>query len=192
MNRDPSIAATPNKLKNSWRRQFLEWLGMFVVGAVALFFFAPPSWWQFGVTPTEQRKSFGEFTLPRLEGGQNWNFADQRGKIVVVNYWATWCGPCRVEIPGFVRVANDYSSRGVEIVGVSLDENIAEIQPFVESHKIPYQMLLPGDDPNVGTGGMSLPTTFLYDKNGKLAKKYTGMILESTLKSDVESLLVEN
>ena len=45
---------------------------MFVVGAVALFFFAPPSWWQFGVTPTEQRKSFGEFTLPRLEGGQNW------------------------------------------------------------------------------------------------------------------------
>ena len=53
-------------------------------------------------------------------------------------------------------------------------------------------MLLPGDDPNVGTGGMSLPTTFLYDKNGKLAKKYTGMILESTLKSDVESLLVEN
>ncbi|HXG84363.1 MAG TPA: TlpA disulfide reductase family protein, partial [Pyrinomonadaceae bacterium] len=102
------------------------------------------------------------------------------------------CPPCRVETPGLVNVANEYKSRGVEMVGVTMDENTADIPPFVEKYKIPYQILLPGDDPNVGTNGMALPTTFLYDKNGKLAKKYTGMILESTLKSDIESLLGEN
>ena len=173
------------------RKQILEWLAILAVGAVLLFFFAPESWWQFGVAPTENRKSGAGFSLPKLEGGANWNFADQRGKVVVVNYWATWCPPCRVEMPGLVNVANEYKSRGVEMIGVTMDENLADVPPFVEKYKMSYQILLPGDDPNVSSGGMALPTTFLYDKNGKLAKKYTGMILESTLKSDIESLLGE-
>ncbi|HXG86573.1 MAG TPA: TlpA disulfide reductase family protein [Pyrinomonadaceae bacterium] len=178
--------------KPTLRRKLLNWLGYLAVFAAILFFFAPESWWQFGVAPVEQRKTAsGGFTLPKLEGG-NWNFADQRGKVVVVNYWATWCPPCRIETPGLVNVANEYKSRGVEMVGVSMDEDRDLIAPFVEKYQMPYQILLPGDDPNVGAGGMGLPTTFLYDKNGKLAKKYTGMILESTLKSDIELLLGEN
>jgi len=179
--------------KKSLRKQILEWLGILVVGAVILFFFAPESWWQFGVAPVEQRKAAsGNFILPKLEGGADWNFAARRGKVVVVNYWATWCPPCRIETPGLVNVASEYESRGVEMVGVSMDENLEAVPPFVEKYAIPYQILLPGNDPNVDAGGMGLPTTFLYDKNGKLAKKYTGMILESTLKSDIESLLAEN
>lgn len=178
--------------KKPLRKQILEWLGILAVAAVMLFFFAPESWWQFGVSPVEQRKAAsGNFTLPKLEGGE-WDFGEQRGKVVVVNYWATWCPPCRVETPGLVNVANEYKSRGVEMVGVSMDENLSDILPFVEKYKMPYQILLPGGDPNAGDGGMALPTTFLYDKNGKLAKKYTGMIMESTLKSDIELLLVEN
>ena len=119
-------------------------------------------------------------------------FSDQSGKVVVVNYWATWCGPCRIEIPGFVTVANDDASRGLEIVGVAMDENVADIPSFVEKYHIPYKILHPGNDPNIGNGTFQFPTTFLYDKNGKLAKKYMGMIFESTLRSDIESLLVEN
>ncbi len=179
------------EVKNSWRKQILEWLGIFAVFAVLLFFFAPESWWQFGVSPIEKRKSAAAFSLKNLNG-DDWNFSERRGRVVVINYWATWCPPCRVETPGLVSVANEYKERGVEMVGVSMDENTADIPPFVEKYKIPYQILLPGDDPNVGAGGMALPTTFLYDKNGNLAKKYTGMILESTLKSDIESLLAEN
>lgn len=179
--------------KKSLRKQILEWFGIAAVGAVMLFFFAPESWWQFGVAPVEQRKAAnGNFTLPKLEGGANWNFSDQRGKIVVVNYWATWCPPCRVETPGLVNVANELKPRGVEMVGVSMDEDTSLIQPFVQKYQIPYQILLPGSDPNLNADGMALPTTFLYDKNGNLAKKYTGMILESTLKSDIELLLGEN
>ena len=177
--------------KKPLRKQILEWLGIFAVGAVILFFFAPESWWQFGVAPAEQRKSASVgFTLPTLEGG-NWNFADQRGKVVVVNYWATWCPPCRVEMPGLVNIANEYQSRGVVMVGVTMDENLADVPPFVEKYEMPYQITLPGNDPNVGSSGMALPTTFLYDKNGRLAKKYTGIVLESTLKSDIELLLGE-
>lgn len=85
-----------------------------------------------------------------------------------------------------------HKARGVEMVGVSMDEDISLIEPFVEKYQIKYPILLPGNDPNLSSGEMALPTTFLYDKDGRLAKKYTGMILESTLKSDIESLLVEN
>ena len=178
--------------KKPLRKHILEWLGFLAVAAVMLFFFAPESWWQFGVAPVKQRKAAGvDFTLPILDGGEDWNFADQRGKVVVVNYWATWCPPCRIETPGLVNIANEYKSRGVVIIGVTMDENISDVPPFVEKYAIPYRILLPGNDPNLSSEGMALPTTFLYDKNGKLAKKYTGIVLESTLKSDIESLLAE-
>lgn len=177
--------------KTSLRRRVLNWLAYLAVAGAVLFFFAPESWWQFGVSPVERRKNAGGFTLPRLEGGEPWNFADRTGKVVVVNYWATWCPPCRFETPGLVNVANEYKSRGVEMVGVTMDENLADVPSFVEKYKMPYQILLPGNDPNVGSDGIALPTTFLYDKNGNLAKKYTGIVLESTLKSDIELLLGE-
>ena len=176
--------------KPSLRKRILEWLGYLALFAVLLFFFAPESWWQFGVSSVENRKAAANFTLENLDGAK-WNFADQRGKVVVVNYWATWCPPCRVETPGLVSFADEYKSRGVEMVGVTVDEDLSLVPPFVESYEIKYPILKAGFDPNAGAGGMALPTTFLYDKNGKLAKKYTGIVLESTLKSDVELLLNE-
>jgi peroxiredoxin len=179
-----------SKNKKSLRQHFLEWLGIMAVGTVMLFFFAPDSWWQFGVSPIQERKNAANFTLAEIGGGE-WSFAEQRGKVVIVNYWATWCPPCRVETPGLVNLANEYKSRGVEMVGVSVDEDLAAVPPFIEKYHIKYPILIEGNDPNVGTGGIALPTTFLYDKNGNLAKKYTGIVLESTLKSDVESLLNE-
>ncbi len=189
--KQPTTSAADNSKKQTFGGRILGWLGYLAVFAAILFFFAPESWWQFGVAPVEQRKAAaGDFILPKLDGGE-WNFSEWRGKVVVINYWATWCPPCRVETPGLVNVANRYKSRGVEIFGVSMDENTSDIAPFVEKYQMPYQILLPGSDPNAGAGGMALPTTFLYDKNGKLAKKYTGLILESTLESDIELLLVE-
>jgi thiol-disulfide isomerase/thioredoxin len=178
--------------KPTVRQRILSWLGFLAVAAAILFFFAPESWWQFGVSPVEQRKAASSnFTLPKLEGGE-WNFAEQRGKVVVVNYWATWCPPCRVETPGFVNLANEYKPRGVEVVGVTMDENLSDVPPFVEKYQIKYPILTPGNDPHLSPDGMALPTTFLYDKSGRLAKKYTGIVLESTLKSDIEILLSEN
>ena len=77
------------------------------------------------------------------------------------------------------------------MIGVTMDEDLDAIQPFIEKYSIKYPILLPGNDPNVSDDGMALPTTFLYDKEGRLAKKYTGIVLESTLRSDIEALLGE-
>ena len=175
--------------KQTIRQRLLSWLGFLAVAAAMLFFFAPESWWQFGVSPMSERRSSVNFSLPEINGGV-WNFGEQRGRVVVINYWATWCPPCRVETPGLVNVANDYKSRGVEMVGVTMDENLSDVPPFIEKYQIKYPILLPDTDPNIGAA-TALPTTLLFDKNGRLAKKYTGIVLESTLKSDIEILLAE-
>ena len=176
--------------KISIRRRVLNWLAYLAVAGAILFFFAPASWWQFGVSPENARKPATNFVLTNINGGE-WNFAEHRGKVVVVNYWATWCPPCRFEMPGLVRFADEYKSRGVEMVGIAADEDLTAVPPFVEKYQIKYPILVSGFNPNISAEGMALPTTFLYDKNGRLAKKYTGIVLESTLRSDAETLLQE-
>ena len=132
--------------KPSIGKRILGWLGYLALFAVLLFFFAPESWWQFGVSSVENRKAAANFTLENLDGAK-WNFADQRGKVVVVNYWATWCPPCRVETPGLVSFADEYKSRGVETVGVTVDEDLSLVPPFVESYEIKYPILKVGFRP---------------------------------------------
>jgi cytochrome c biogenesis protein CcmG, thiol:disulfide interchange protein DsbE len=178
------------KPPQNWKRTALEWLGFAAVAAAFLFFFAPESWWQFGVSPAAERKLSQNFTLQVLGGGE-WSFDDHRGKVVVVNYWATWCGPCRIETPGLVSFANEHAGKNVEVVGVTVDEDLSLVPPFVDSYKIGYPILTVGFDPNLSRDGIVLPTTLLYDKNGNLAKKYTGIVLESTLRSDTAILLSE-
>ena len=176
--------------KPTLRRRILNGLAYVAVMAAVLFFVAPESWWQFGVSPESERNAAGDFTLNDLNG-EKWTLSDHRGKVVVVNYWATWCPPCRVETPGLVSFAEEYQPRGVEMVGVTVDEDMSAVPPFVERYKINYRILVEGMNLNLPTDGMPLPTTFLYDKKGRLAKRYTGLVLESTLSSDVEALLAD-
>lgn len=180
--------ATPEK-KKTWRRHAIEWIFTLAVCAVILYFFAPPSWWQFGVSDVADRPAPQPVILRNLDGS-NWNLADHRGRVVVVNYWATWCGPCRFETPGLVTVATELAPRGVEFIGVNVDADPAAIAPFVEEFKIPYPIVRAGNDPNIADDSV-LPTTILYDRRGAVAKKYTGIVLESTLRSDISTLLAE-
>ena len=189
-NRAINTENTARNKKKSIRRRFLNWIAYLAVMAAILFFFAPASWWQFGVSPENGRKAAANFELANIDGGE-WNFAEHRGKVVVVNYWATWCPPCRFETPGLVSFADEYKSRGVDMVGVTVDEDLAAVPPFVEQYQMKYPILVSGFNPNISAEEMSLPTTFLYDKNGRLSKKYTGIVLESTLRSDAEILLQE-
>jgi thiol-disulfide isomerase/thioredoxin len=176
--------------RKTFKQHVVEWLVTIAVGGGILYFFAPPSWWQFGPLDASDRKPTPAFALPRAEGG-SWDFGETRGRVVLVNYWATWCGPCRFETPGLVNIAKEFRERGVEVVGVNVDEDRSLITPFVEKYGIDYPILRPGPDPQIGDGPMSLPTSFLYDKQGRLAKKYTGIVLESTLRSDINELLAE-
>jgi cytochrome c biogenesis protein CcmG, thiol:disulfide interchange protein DsbE len=164
--------------------------GLVVIGAL-FFAFAPQSVWQSkNVAPESERKAGGGFALPDLDG-KVWKLDEHRGQVVLVNFWATWCPPCRAETPGLVRLANEYRSQGLEVVGISLDEDTGAIRPFIDDYQIPYPILLPSDQANLPLLVEVLPTTLLYDRQGRMAKRYVGGVAESIFKADVERLLAE-
>ena len=110
---------------------------------------------------------------------------------MLVNLWATWCPPCREETPLLVRLSKDYKAKGLEVVGVSLDQGgKGVIEEFVAEYEVPYPILLPVPGSAI-TRIEPIPTTLLVDRQGRLAKKYVGAVPESIIKKDVESLLAE-
>ena len=164
--------------------------GLVVVGLLFLMFAPETVWLSAGTEPAAQRKPLSELKLPDL-GGREWRLSEQRGKVVLVNIWATWCPPCREETPLLVRLANDYKAKGLEVVGVSLDQGGKEvIEEFVAEYKVPYPILLPVPGSAL-TRVEPIPTTILIDRQGRLAKKYVGAVPKSIIKTDVESLLAE-
>ncbi len=129
--------------------------------------------------------------LPILEGGE-WSLAQQRGSVVLVNFWATWCPPCRMETPGLVDIAKRYAGRGVKVVGISMDDAPhRDVPPFVSRFGIPYPILVPSPNSALASSIDSLPTSFLIDRNGRVARTYYGAVDEQTLAHDIDALLSE-
>jgi len=115
------------------------------------------------------------FTLPDLDG-RSVSLSDFSGKVVVVNFWATWCPPCRAEVPDFVRVQSKYRNRGLAFVGLSLDTGGArDVRPFVEDNNVNYTMLIGNDDVAKAYGGIvGIPTSFLIDRKGRIIQRFQG------------------
>jgi cytochrome c biogenesis protein CcmG, thiol:disulfide interchange protein DsbE len=129
--------------------------------------------------------------LPVLQGGQ-WSLSEQRGKVVLVKFWATWCPPCRMETPGIVSIAKRYAGQGVEVVGISMDDApLRAVPPFVSQFGIPYPILLPAASSPFSTSIENLPTSLLIDRKGRVARTYYGMVDERMLAHDIEQLLSE-
>jgi thiol-disulfide isomerase/thioredoxin len=119
-----------------------------------------------------------------------------RGKVVILDFWATWCGPCKMEIPGFESLETKYRDRGLEVVGVSIDPIThagggASVAPFMKSMNINYtiwmvnsQAALSGFD-----AIQSIPTTYLIDRSGKVVNRYVGAHPNTVFENDVKPLL---
>ncbi len=142
------------------------------------------------VLPAAQRRKMPEIVMPDLADA-TWRLSDHRGEVVLVNFWASWCPPCREETPGLVRLAAEYRNRGLAVAGVSMDDSDAPVRQFVKSYRVPYPVLLPQADSPLVAAIESLPTTFLVDRQGRIAKHYVGEVSAATVKADVDRLLAE-
>ena len=131
-----------------------------------------------------------DFALPTMDG-DTLRLSDHRGEVVVLNFWATWCAPCRKEIPVFVEMQRELGEDGLQFIGVSLDEEGFEVvRPFAEDMKVNYPMAV--DDGTIAPmyGGIpTVPTTFLIGPEGQVHGYAPGLVTESVLRPRVENLL---
>jgi peroxiredoxin len=133
--------------------------------------------------PAPQRKPAPAFAL-RDAAGKVADLKQYRGKVVLLDFWATWCTGCKQEIPWFVEFGRKFGAKRFAVVGVSLDEGGWQVlKPYLAKNQIPYRMLL-GDDATAHRYGIqSLPDTFLIDRQGRVAAAYLASLVD---KKDVE------
>jgi peroxiredoxin len=119
--------------------------------------------------------------------------SDLKGKVVLLDFWATWSGGSKVEMPWFAELESRYRASGLVVVGVSLDdEGWAIVSPYLEAHPINYQIVLGTRDVAEHFGLASLPVTFLIDRNGKVAAKHFGVVEKTGLENEIRKLLKEH
>ncbi|HLE87389.1 MAG TPA: TlpA disulfide reductase family protein [Candidatus Brocadiaceae bacterium] len=115
---------------------------------------------------------------------------NNKGKIVILDLWATWCPPCRKEIPGFISLYNKYQGKGVEILGIAFDENGYEaVPPFIKKMGVNYPVYLDGGDIAQAYNLQAYPTTVIYGKDGKVANKHIGFVSEKEFEDEIGELL---
>jgi peroxiredoxin len=124
----------------------------------------------------KDRKAAPNFTL-RDANGDKVQLSDYKGKVVLLDFWATWCGPCKVEIPWFMEFEQQYKNKGFAVLGVSMDDDgWTVVKPYIAKLKVNYRIALGNDKVGELYGGVdSLPTTFLIDRQGRIASTHVGI-----------------
>jgi peroxiredoxin len=125
-----------------------------------------------GTTPTGGETAM-EFAAKNLDA-KDVKLSDFKGKVVLVNFWAVWCGPCQEEIPELVELYNTYHDKGFVIVGVSDPSDLNEIKSFVNEHKMNYPVVIDNGNISDEYNVTGFPTSFLINRDGKIVKKYPG------------------
>ena len=140
----------------------------------------------------EDRKVAPDFTLTDASD-RPVTLSDQRGKVVLLNFWATWCVPCKAEIPWFVTFMQQHAGGDFAVIGVSMDEDgWTSVRPFIEEKRVNYPIVMGGEDiPRMYGGVQSLPSTFIIDKSGRIAAIHKGLCSRTEYEGDIQAVLKE-
>jgi peroxiredoxin len=140
--------------------------------------------------PVDKRNPAPDFTLKDADG-KPVRLSDFRGKVVLLDFWATWCGPCATEIPWFVDLQRRHKDRGFVVLGVSMDDDGWDsVTPFVSHLKVNYRILMGNDRTSQLYGGVdALPTTFLIDRDARIAAVHVGLADRRDIEDGIEELL---
>jgi cytochrome c biogenesis protein CcmG/thiol:disulfide interchange protein DsbE len=131
---------------------------------------------QADLKPVSARAPAPDFTL-RDAGGQEVALSHLKGKVVLLNFWATWCEGCQVEIPWFVEFEKQYADRGLTVVGVSMDsDGWKSVRPWLKEKKVNYTIVIGNDDLGKQYGLDGMPLTVLIDRDGKIADVHSGIV----------------
>jgi len=137
-----------------------------------------------------QRRTAPDFMLKDADG-KTVRLSDYRGKVVLLDFWATWCGPCKIEIPWFMEFERQHKDKGFAVIGVSMDEEGWDaVKPFVNRLGVNYRIVVGDDGTAEQFGGIeALPTTFLLDRDGKIAAVHVGLVSKSDFEHGIRELL---
>jgi cytochrome c biogenesis protein CcmG/thiol:disulfide interchange protein DsbE len=141
------------------------------------------------LTAVASRKDAPDFTLADSTGAPV-KLSAYKGRVVLLDFWATWCGGCKVEIPWYMDFQKKYKESGLTVVGVAMDEEgWTIVKPFVAETKINYPIVIGNSDLATRFGVDGLPVTLLIDRNGKIADSHAGMVDKDAFDSEIQTLL---
>jgi len=131
-----------------------------------------------------------DFVLPAVDGSMV-RMSDYNGQVIIVDFWATWCPPCHEMVPILAKLHSEYSSKGLVILGISLDkEGLEVLGPYVHENMIPYKVVMSDEKVNRAFGGIAtIPTLYIIDREGKLVRKLIGFHSYGDLEGEIQRYL---
>ena len=143
------------------------------------------------VCPADAKVANFDFTFKDING-KNVALSAYKGKVVLLDFWATWCPPCRKEIPGFVELYDRYKAQGFVVLGVSMDDSTSDVKKFMRTLKMNYPILLGNEREDVekAYGPLpGMPTSFVIARDGKICHQHTGFVAKEEFERQIKALL---
>jgi thiol-disulfide isomerase/thioredoxin len=141
--------------------------------------------------PADAKPAKLDFTMKDVEG-RDVTLQSFKGKVIVLDFWATWCGPCKVEIPHFIEFQDKYGPKGLQVVGISVDDPVDKLAPYVKDMKMNYTILqgLGHDDVQDAYGPiMGIPVSVVISREGKVCATHTGLTGKDVFEREIQALL---